>query len=55
MEIKFFGFVPLIEESKNLNYTAAVEKHKLLSKIFENKVGLIHGGLDKDRKKQYFK
>ena len=45
-----FWICPLIEESKNLNYTAAVEKHKLLSRIFENKVGLIHGGLDKEEK-----
>ena len=41
---------PLIEESKKLNYAAAVEKYKELSKVFFNTVGLIHGGLSKDEK-----
>ena len=45
-----FWVCPLIEESKILDYSAATKKYKFLSKIFPNKVGLIHGGLDKNEK-----
>jgi len=44
-----FWICPLIDESKNLDYSAVVKKHKFLSKIFYNSVGLIHGALDKDK------
>jgi len=47
---QIFWVCPLIEESKKLDYTAAVKKFKLLSKIFKDKVGLIHGKLDKEEK-----
>ena len=40
-----FWVCPLIDESKKLDYTAAVKKYDSLSKIFPKKVGLIHGGL----------
>ena len=42
-----FWVCPLIEESKKLNYSAAIKKFNFLSKKFPNKVGLIHGALDK--------
>ena len=45
-----FWVCPLIEESKKIDYSSAVEKYKQLSKIFKNKVGLIHGSLDKEEK-----
>ena len=41
---------PLIEESKKLDYAAAVKKYEHLSKTFGNRVGLIHGSLDKEEK-----
>ena len=41
-----FWVCPLIDESKKLDYSAAIKKYESLSKIFPNKVGLIHGGLD---------
>ena len=47
---QIFWVCPLIEESKILDYAAAIKKHKFLSKIFNNKVGLIHGGLEKEEK-----
>ena len=47
-----FWVCPLIEESKKLDYSAAVEKYNYLSKKFDKKVGLIHGGLQKDEKNQ---
>ena len=45
-----FWVCPLIEESKKLDYSAAIKKYNLLSKIFPNRVGLIHGSLQKDEK-----
>ena len=47
---QIFWVCPLIEESKKLNYSAAVDKYNNLLKIFKNKVGLIHGGLEKEEK-----
>ena len=45
-----FWVCPLIEESKKLDYSAAVKKHNLLSKIFSDRVGLIHGNLHNNEK-----
>ena len=45
-----FWVCPLIEESKKLDYSAAVKKYNHLSKTFYKKVGLIHGNLDKEDK-----
>ena len=50
-----FWVCPLIEESKNFDYTAAVKKYELLIKKFAKKVGLIHGGLTKDEKQSVLK
>jgi len=47
---QIFWVCPLIEESNKLNYSAAVKQYNFLSKKFYNKVGLIHGGLEKDKK-----
>ena len=47
-----FWVCPLIEESKHLDYSAAVNKFKLLSKRFNKKVGIIHGSLDKKEKEK---
>ena len=45
-----FWVCPLIEESKKLDYSAAVKKYNYLMKNFTNKVGLVHGGLEKEKK-----
>ena len=47
---QIFWVCPLIEESKKLDYSAAVKKYSYLSKKFDKKVGLIHGALRKDEK-----
>ena len=47
---QIFWVCPLIEESKRLDYSAAIKKYNFLSKSFFNKVGLIHGNLEKDQK-----
>ena len=45
---QIYWICPLIEESKKLDYAAAVKKYNQLSKKFFNKVGLIHGDLKKN-------
>ena len=45
-----FWVCPLIEESAFLDYSSAKKKFELIHKKFPNKVGLIHGALEKDEK-----
>ena len=52
---QIFWVCPLIEESKKLDYEAAVKKYTFLSKKFGGKVGLIHGSLDKNKKNNVLK
>jgi ATP-dependent DNA helicase RecG len=47
-----FWVCPLIEESKKLDYAAAIEKFNFLSAKFSKKVGVIHGALEKDQKEK---
>ena len=47
---QIFWVCPLIEESKKLDYEAAIKKFEYLNKIFPNNVGLIHGSLEKNQK-----
>jgi len=47
---QIFWVCPLIEESNKLDYSAAINIYKRLSKIFVRKVGLIHGSLQKEEK-----
>ena len=47
---QIFWVCPLIEESKKLDYEAAIKKFEYLNKIFPYKVGLIHGSLEKEQK-----
>ncbi len=47
---QIFWVCPLIEKSKKLDHQSSVEKHKFLKRYFKNKVGLVHGNMDKDEK-----
>ncbi len=47
---QIFWVCPLIEESKKLDYSAAEQKYQTLSKLFLDKVGIIHGSLEKEKK-----
>ena len=38
-----FWVCPLIEESKKIDHTSAINKYKFLDKIFPNQVALLHG------------
>jgi len=49
---QIFWVCPLIEESKFLDYSSAKKKFDIINKKFPNKVGLIHGALDKNEKEE---
>jgi len=49
---QIFWVCPLIEESKKLDFSAAEKKYISLSKKFTDRVGLIHGSLDNEKKKK---
>jgi ATP-dependent DNA helicase RecG len=52
---QIFWVCPLINESKFLNYSSAKKKFDLINKKFPNKVGLIHGALNKDERENILK
>ena len=54
-ESQIFWVCPLIKESKILGFSSAKEKFNLINKKFPNKVGLIHGALDKDLREKVLK
>ena len=45
-----FWVCPLIEESKKINHQSAVKRYNDLQKIFNNRVGLLHGLLTNEEK-----
>ena len=45
-----FWVCPLIEESKKLDHQSSIKRYEILKKIFNNKVGLLHGSLKKEEK-----
>ncbi len=45
-----FWVCPLIEESKKIDHQSSVKRYADLKKIFNNRVGLLHGLLDKEEK-----
>ncbi len=44
---QIFWVCPLIEASKKVDHQSAVQRYNSLQKIFKNKIGLLHGSLDK--------
>ena len=50
-----FWVCPLINDSSFLDYSSAKKKFELINKKFPNKVGLIHGGLEKDKRDEILK
>tara|TARA_A100001015_G_scaffold218242_1_gene245286 strand:+ start:330 stop:2375 length:2046 start_codon:yes stop_codon:yes gene_type:complete len=51
-ENQVFWVCPLIEESSFLDYSSAKKKFKEINKKFPNRVGLIHGALEKEKKEE---
>ncbi len=47
---QIFWVCPLIEESKKVEQQSVVNKFKYLEKYFKNRIGLIHGSLEKDER-----
>ena len=49
---QIFWVCPLIEESKKVDHQSSIKRYEILKKIFKNKVGLLHGGIDKIKKEK---
>ncbi len=47
---QIFWVCPLIEESKKVDHQSSVQRYEFLKKIFNKRVGLLHGLLDKEKK-----
>ena len=47
---QIFWVCPLIEESKKVDHQSSVKRYENLKKKFNNRVGLLHGLLDKEEK-----
>ena len=47
---QIFWVCPLIEESSKIDHQSSIKRYEFLKKIFKNKVGLIHGSLNKEDK-----
>ncbi len=45
-----FWVCPLIEESKKIDHQSSIQRYESLKDKFKNKVGLLHGLLDKEQK-----
>jgi len=52
---QIFWVCPLINDSSFLDYSSVLKKYEIINKQFPNKVGLIHGSLDKDAKDNILK
>ena len=52
---QIFWVCPLIEKSSFFDYSSAKKKFELINKKFQNKVGLIHGSLNKEEKEKILK
>ena len=52
---QIFWVCPLIEESKKLDHQSSIKRYEILKKVFNNKVGLLHGALDKENKNNILK
>ena len=47
---QIFWVCPLIEESSRVDHQSSIKRYEFLNKKFKNKVGLIHGSLNKEEK-----
>ena len=52
LDRQIFWICPLIEDSKNLNYSSVKKKFQVINNVFPNQVGLLHGNLDKLEKEK---
>ena len=47
---QIFWICPLIEESKKIDHQSSIVRYNYLTKIFKDKIGLLHGSVDKEEK-----
>ncbi len=47
---QIFWVCPLIEESKKIDHQSSIKRYEILKKIFNKRVGLLHGSLKKEEK-----
>ena len=47
---QIFWVCPLIEESKKVDHQSSIQRYEYLKNIFKERVGLLHGSLDKTEK-----
>ncbi len=52
---QIFWVCPLIEESKKLDHSSAIQKYEFLNKKFPNQVALLHGKINLDEKENILK
>ena len=52
---QIFWVCPLIEESKKVDHQSSIKRYEYLKKYFPNKVGILHGALDKEIKDKILK
>ena len=52
---QIFWVCPLIEDSNKLDFSSTAKLFELLSKKFNNKVGIIHGSLEQNEKEEVLK
>jgi len=52
LDNQIFWVCPLIEEYKKLDHQSSVNKFKFLSKLFPNKVALLHGKIESEEKEE---
>ena len=49
---QIFWVCPLIDESKKIDHQSSIKRYEYLKKNFSNKVGILHGNLDKHEKEK---
>ncbi len=49
---QIFWVCPLIDESKKIDHQSSIKRYEYLKKNFSNKVGILHGNIDKHEKEK---
>tara|TARA_S200000501_G_scaffold374800_1_gene425196 strand:- start:1369 stop:2142 length:774 start_codon:yes stop_codon:yes gene_type:complete len=49
---QIFWVCPLIEESKKIDQQSSIKRYQSLEKIFKDRIGLLHGSLEKKQKEK---
>ena len=49
---QIFWVCPLIEISKKLDQQSSIQRFEYLKRFFKNRIGLLHGGIDKEKKEK---